>query len=133
MGFLAKVFSRNGASNSGFAAVRMSRGGHHFYTILASDSSFEFVFQNGKVRWSTISPSSARRVIQRNREGEIGNQIASDRKQFLKLAIFNGGTGSSSWTASKEIIYATRELALRAEREILDISWAGIEEKLDDE
>jgi hypothetical protein len=111
----------------------MSRGGHHFYTILASDSSFEFVFQNGKVRWSTISPSSARRVIQRNREGEIGNQIASDRKQFLKLAIFNGGTGSSSWTASKEIIYATRELALRAEREILDISWAGIEEKLDDE
>ena len=110
----------------------MSKNGHHFYTILASNSSFEYVFRNGHDRWSTISPSLARRIIEKNKDGEIGNQIASDRKQFLELAIGSGGTEGSIWIPSQEIIYTTRELALRAEREILDSAWAGKEENLDE-
>ena len=132
MGFLAKIFLRNGDSNSGFTAVRMSKNGHHFYTILASDSSFEYVFRNGHDRWSTISPSLARRIIEKNKDGEIGNQVASDRKQFLKLAIWSGGIAETPWKTSKEVNYSTRELAIKTEREILDISWAGKEDELDD-
>jgi hypothetical protein len=110
----------------------MSKNGHHFYTILASNSSFEYVFRNGHDRWSTISPSLARRIIEKNKDGEIGNQIASDRKQFLELAIGSGGIAGSPWATSKEFNYTTRELALRAEREILDSAWAGKEENLDE-
>jgi hypothetical protein len=132
LSFLARIFSRNGDSNSGFTAVRMSKNGHHFYTILASDSSFEYVFRNGHDRWSTISPSLARRIIEKNKDAEIGNQIASGRKQFLKLAIGSGGIAGSSWETSKEVNYSTRELAIKTEREILDISWAGKEDELDD-
>jgi hypothetical protein len=108
----------------------MFRQGHHFYTILASDSSFEYVFQNGKDRWSTISPSFANRLLEKNRDGKIGSQIASNRKQFLELAI---GIGAPAWTPSKEISYLNRELALTAERKILDISWANSKDKLDDQ
>ena len=129
MGFLAKLFTKSN-TNSKFTAVRMFRDGHHFYTILASDSSFEYVFQNGKDRWSTISPSFANRTLEKNREGKYGRQIASSRKQFLELAI---GIGASPWTPSKEISYLNRELALTAEREILDISWANSKDKLDEQ
>jgi hypothetical protein len=132
LGFLAKIFSRNGDSNTGFTAVRMSKNGHHFYTILASDSSFEYVFRNGHDRWSTISPSLARRIIEKNKNGEIGSQVASGRKQFLKLAIGSGGIPESPWATSKAVDYLTRELAIKTEREILDISWAGKEDELDD-
>ena len=131
LGFLAKVFPRKKVINSEFSAVRMSRDGHHYYTILASDSGFEFVFQTGKDRWSTISPSLASRLIEKNRHGEIGLQIAAGRKQFLNLAIGSIANEETSWTPSKEIVYTTRELALRAEREILDISWAKQEDKSD--
>ena len=111
----------------------MSKHGHHYYTILASDSNFEFVFQNGQDRWSTISPSLADRLIEKNREGKIGDQVASDRKQFLELAIGSIENSGSSWTPSNEITYTTRELALTAEREILDISWSNAKDKLDDQ
>jgi hypothetical protein len=132
LSFLTKIFSRNGNSNSGFTAVRMSKNGHHFYTILASDSSFEYVFRNGHDRWSTISPSLARRIIEKNKDGELGRQVASGRKQFLKLAIGSGGIAESSWEPSKEVNYSTRELAIKTERGILDISWAGKEDELND-
>ena len=133
LSFLAKIFPRRKDSNSGFAAVRMSKRGHHYYTILASDSGFEYVFQNGKDRWSTISPNLAIRLIEKNREGSTAAQPATNRKQFLELAIGSSGSVSSSWMPSKEIIYTTREQALSAEREILDISWASAKEELGSE
>jgi hypothetical protein len=111
----------------------MSKSGHHYYTILASDSGFEYVFQNGKDRWSTISPNLAIRLIEKNREGSIGLQPATNRKQFLELAIGSSGGVSSSWMPSKEILYTTRELALSTEREILDVSWASAREELESE
>ena len=111
----------------------MSRGGHHYYTILASDLGFEYVFRNGTDRWSTISPSFASRLLEKNREGKMGNQIASNRKQFLQLAIGSIESGPTSWNPSKEISYPNREIALTAERKILDISWANVKDKLDDQ
>ena len=129
MGFFAKLFKKSN-TNSKFTAVRMFSQGQHYYTILASDSSFEYVFQSGKDRWSTISPSFANRLLEKNRDGKIGSQIASNRKQFLELAI---GMGGRSWTPSKEISYLNRELALTTERKILDISWKNLKDKLDDQ
>lgn len=133
MSLFAKLFARRSSSNSDFAAVRMSRGGHHYYTILASDLGFEYVFRNGTDRWSTISPSFANRLLEKNREGKMGNQIASNRKQFLQLAIGSIESGPTSWNPSKEISYPNREIALTAERKILDISWANVKDKLDDQ
>ncbi len=133
MGFFAKLFPRNRISNAEFMAVRMSSRGHHYYTILASDKGFEFVFRSGRDRWSTISPSFASRLIKKNIAGEIGSRVASNRKEFLELAIGTLGNGHSPWTPSKAIPYTTREQALQSETEILDISWASAKDGLDDE
>ena len=111
----------------------MSNHGHHYYTILASDSGFEFVFQNGKDHWSSISPTLAVGLIEKNRAGKMGLRAATNRKQFLELAIGSIRSMNSSWMPSKEVIYTTREQALAAEREILDISWASAWEELENE
>ena len=132
MGFLAKLFALGGRPDLRLAAVRMSKHGHHYYSILASNSGFEFVFQNGKDRWSTISAPLAKRTIDANREGNIGNQVATNRMQFLELAIGDAGSSVSSWEVSEVIYYKTRDEAIELERKILDISWANAEDKLDD-
>ena len=133
MGLRSRLLKKNRRSNSGLVAVRMSKNDHHYYSILASDSGFEFVFQNGQDRWSTISASLASRIISGNQEGKIGTRIASNQSEFLKLAIGNTESGTSSWVSSEEIYYPSRESALLAERKILDLSWQNAEEKLSDE
>lgn len=128
--FLARIFHRKIDAPSSLVAVRMFRSGHHYYTILASDSGFEYVFQSGKERWSTISPSLATRLINKNKDGKIGGRPATNRKQFLELAIGISGDASSSWVPSEEFVYLTRSEALATEREILDASWARVKEEL---
>lgn len=132
LGYLAKLFSRSGGANSRYAAVRMSKHGHHFYSILASDFGFEYVFKSGVDRWSTISPSLANRILEKNKNGEIGNQIASNQKQFLALAIGSFENEETPWTPSKVIYYSDRELAIMTEQKILEVSWAKTKDELDD-
>lgn len=105
-------------------SVRMSRGGIHFYTILASDSGFEFLFQTGKDRWSTISPSLAKRILDNNRQGKTG-KIASNRMEFLNLAIGGAGGMGSHWMPSTRRTYHDRETAIKIELQVLDEAWAN--------
>ena len=117
MEFLRRFISRNQHSAGNFSVVRMSRGGHHYYSILANESGFEFVFRNGHDRWSTISPSTAKRIIANHQNSK---SLPTSTKQWIKLATLgeNGG-----WQASKAINYRSSEEALLIERAILDASW----------
>ena len=85
LNFLAKIFPRKNDTYSGFAAVRMSKHGHHYYTILASDSGFEYVFQNGKDRWSTISPNLAFRLIEKKQGWESWCPASYKQKTIFGL------------------------------------------------
>ena len=102
----------------------MSRGGHHYYSILANESGFEFVFRNGHDRWSTISPSTAKRLIANHQSRKVGKSLPTSTKEWIKLAT-HGETGG--WQASKAINYRSSEEALLIERAILDTSWDGKE------
>ena len=120
MEFLRRFVSRNQQSAGGFSVVRMSRGGHHYYSILANESGFEFVFRNGHDRWSTISPSTAKRLIANHQSSKVGKSLPTSTKQWIKLATL-GETGG--WQASKVNNYKSSEEALLIERAILDTSW----------
>ena len=115
-----------------FIVVRMSRRGHHYYSILADSSGFEFIFRNDHSHWSTVSPTLARRILEGS---HIENAARSHRKSarnFLQLATDNLVGNGSSWEISHEIGYPTRDIALQAERKILDKSWANGEGDSDD-
>lgn len=124
MEFLRRFVSRNQQSAGGFSVVRMSRGGHHYYSILANENGFEFVFRNGHNRWSTISPSTVKRLIQHHQNNKEGEALPSTSKKWIKLATL-GETGG--WHASKIFNYGNKEEALLIERAILDESWEGKE------
>ena len=115
-------------SRSRFLVVRMSKDGHHFYSILASDSSFEFVFRSGHENWSTISPSFAKRTMRliEESDGQKHNSAKKYLDQVLTLLV------SDTWSASSGFKYASREDALAIERKVLDNSWASKESDSDD-
>jgi len=106
----------------------MSRDGHHFYSILASDSNFEFVFRSGHEHWSTISPSFAKRTMRLIEEsnGQKPNSAKKYLGRVLPLLM------SDTWSASSGFKYVSREDALAFERKVLDISWASKESDSDD-
>ena len=124
MEFLRRFVSRNPQSARGFSVVRMSRGGHHYYSILANEIGFEFVFRNGHDRWSTISPSVAKRLIQHKQSNKEGKSLPTSAKQWIKLAMLSE---TGEWHASKTFNYVSKEEALLIERAILDESWEGKE------
>ena len=124
---LSRIFYRTDKSNLEFIVVRMSSNNHHFYSILATDAGFEYIFRNGTDHWSTISPAFGKRILD-HYLNERERPYPGTAKEFLKLAYFED---SSHWQASKEFKYATRDEALKVEREILDISWATVKEESD--
>ena len=115
--------NRQSRSRSRFLVARMSRDGHHFYSILASDSNFEFVFRSGHENWSTISPSFAKRTMRliEESDGQKPNSARQYLDRVLTLLLQN------TWSASSEFKYASREDALAAERKVLDNSWSELE------
>ena len=120
--------NRRSRSRSRFLAARMSRDGHHFYSILASDSNFEFVFRSGHEHWSTISPSFAKRTMRliEESDGQKPNSAKKYLDRVLTLLVQN------TWSASSGFKYASREDALAAERKVLDNSWSELESDNDD-
>jgi hypothetical protein len=106
----------------------MSRDGHHFYSILASDSSFEFVFRSGHDHWSTISPSFAKRTMRLIEESD--SQKLNSTKKYLDRVLTL--LASDTWGASGVFKYASHEGALAAERKVLDNSWSVIESNKND-
>ena len=128
MKVLRRIFHRPDKSNLEFIVVRMSRKNHHFYSILATNTGFEYIFRNGTNHWSTISPSYVKRILEHHLN-EQKRPFPTTAKEFLKLAYFED---SLNWQVSKEFNYATRDEALKVEREILDISWATAKEQPDD-
>jgi len=125
---LAKHF---GKSEEKFLVVRVSRKGHHYYSILASENGFEYVFRNGHDRWSTISPSFAKRVLEHSKKDTGSGFNPKSSKDFLTIATRDYHENSSSWKVSNTFTYTGREEAIRVEREILDDSWANVEGELD--
>ena len=106
----------------------MKRGEHHYYSIIAWDGGFEFIFRNGFDRWSTISPSFAKRIQTRNLEEKMRKPIAKTKKEFLELASLGAGTERSDWKRSEPIQYQTKELAIETERSVLDASWMKVKD-----
>lgn len=106
----------------------MSRDGHHYYSILASDSNFEFVFRSGHEHWSTISPSFAKRTMRLIEESN--SEKPNSAKQYLDRVLIL--LVQNTWSASSEFKYASREDALAFERKVLDNSWASKESDSDD-
>jgi len=128
MRFLNPLNQRS-RSRSIFLVARMSKDGHHFYSILASDSSFEFVFRSGHEHWSTISPSFAKRTMRLIEESDV--QKPNSPKKYLDRVLTL--LMSDTWSASSGFKYANREDALAFERKVLDNSWASKESDSDDE
>jgi len=120
--------NRRSRSRSRFLVARMSKDGHHFYSILASDSNFEFVFRSGHEHWSTISPSFAKRTMRliEESDGQKPNSAKKYLDRVLTLLM------SDTWSASSGFKYANREDALAFERKVLDNSWASKESDSDD-
>jgi hypothetical protein len=110
----------------------MSRRGHHYFSILASNSGFEFVFRSGHDHWSTISPSLAKRTLEQNQLDGESNEQPSSVQGYLKLAKSSLVSDDSSWEISGEFGYESRVQALKVEREILDISWRKVEDLSDE-
>ena len=117
--FFRHLILRSPRRTNKFSVVRMFRNGHHFYSILVTDSGFEYVFRNGHNRWSTISPSDAKRRIKHYQSSNPGKPLPTSRKQWIRLAAYT----KASWEASKEVNYTSREEALLIERGILVASW----------
>ena len=113
---------------SKFLVARMSKDDHHFYSILASDSNFEFVFRSGHEHWSTISPSFAKRTMRliEESDGQKPNSAKKYLGRVLTLLV------SDTWSASSVFKYASREDALAFERKVLDNSWGSEESDSDD-
>lgn len=120
--------NRRSRLGSKFLVVRMSKDGHHFYSILASDSSFEFVFRSGHDHWSTISPSFAKRTMRLIEESD--NQKNNSTKKYLDRVLTL--LASDTWGASGVFKYASHEDALAVERKVLDNSWSVIESHKND-
>ena len=120
--------NRRSRSRSRFLVARMSKDGHHFYSILASDSNFEFVFRSGHEHWSTISPSFAKRTMRLIEESN--GQKPKSAKKYLNRVLTV--LASDTWNASSGFQYASREDALAFERKVLDKSWSSIESDNDD-
>ena len=114
--------------NRRFLVVRMYKDGHHFYSILASDSNFEFVFRSGHDHWSTISPSLAKRTLGLIQESD--GQKPNSAKKYLNRVLTV--LASDTWMASDVFKYANQEDALAFERKVLDNSWSSIESENDD-
>jgi hypothetical protein len=127
-----RLIERFKRSNSTFVAVHMSRRGHHYFSILASNSGFEFVFRSGHDHWSTISPSLAKRTLEQNQLDGESNEQPSSVQGYLKLAKSSLVSDDSSWEISGEFGYESRVQALKVEREILDISWRKVEDLSDE-
>lgn len=120
--------NRRSRSRSRFLVARMSKDGHHFYSILASDSNFEFVFRSGHEHWSTISPSFAKRTMRLIEESNA--QKPKSAKKYLNRVLTV--LASDTWMASDIFKYVNREDALAFERKVLDKSWSSIESDNDD-
>ena len=120
--------NRRSRSSSRFLVARMSKNGHHFYSILASDSNFEFVFRSGHEHWSSISPSFAKRTMRliEESDGQKPNSAKKYLGRVLTLLV------SDTWSASSGFKYASREDALAFERKVLDNSWSSKESDNDD-
>ena len=130
---VSRLMERFKRSNSDFKAVRMSRRGHHYYSILASSSDFEFVFRNGHDHWSTISPSLAKRILGQSGLDSDSSKQPSSAQGYLKLATSSLVSSDSSWEISGEFGYENRAQALTAERNVLDISWARVKDYSDED
>lgn len=120
--------NRRSRSRSRFLVARMSKNGHHFYSILASDSNFEFVFRSGHDHWSTISPSFAKRTMRLIEESD--GQKPKSAKRYLGRVLTL--LMSDTWNASSGFKYASREDAVAFERKVLDKSWSRMESNNDD-
>jgi hypothetical protein len=129
MNILSKLFKGSDPRNWPYLVIRISRQGHHYYSILAWDGNFEFVFQNGHDSWSTVSPSLANRIREMNVEGIIGNSLAKSKESFVEIATIGTQDTGSSWLKSAPIFYDSKEEALKIERAVLDKSWATNEER----
>lgn len=112
--------NRRSRSGARFIVARMSRDGQHFYSILASDSDFEFVFRSGHERWSTISPSFAKRTMKLIEESDREKPDSAKKylDRVLSLLVQN------SWSASSGYEYSSHQDALVSERKVLDNSWS---------
>lgn len=122
MGLREILLRRNKKGDQSVLVVRVFRADIHCYSILASDREFEYVFRTGKDRWSTISPSFARRILKRNSEGEWGHPNPRSARDFLALT--EQFTQNSNWSRSREIKYADRAVAIQTERAALDESFS---------
>ena len=129
---LEKIVSRFNRSQTNFLVARISRRGHHYFSILASRDGFEYVFRNGHDRWSTISPSFAKRILERNQEKISSRKSPMTPNDYLKMATDIHRGDSSQWKVSKPILYSDREEALRLERTILDLSWTNADGDTDE-
>jgi hypothetical protein len=111
-----------------FDVIRLNRKGHHYFSIIAWEGGFEFIFRNGFERWSTISPSLAKRIQTRNLEGRMGKSIAKTKKDFLELAALGASSADSNWIIAGPIHYQIKEIAIESERSVLDASWMKVKE-----
>lgn len=113
---------------------RVSRNGHHYYSVLADDQGFEFIFRNGHDRWSTISQPLAKKILLRN-DQKIA-WYANKAKAHLRIAskgILVTQDKIRGWEMSKPIKYSSRDNAVFEERLVLDLSWAKAEKGNSDE
>jgi len=114
-----------------FVLVRVLGDGTHLYSILAWEGGFEFVFRNGHERWSTVSPSYARRILEDNAEGKFGKKNPRSAKDFITLTMYVSGEPGTGWKKSSYVYYSSKEEALAKERGILDIAWKKLEGEKD--
>ena len=128
MKLVPRLFKVKTKTDYPFAVIRLNREDHHYFSIIAWEGGFEFIFRNGFDRWSTISPSLAKRIQTRNLDGKMGNSIAKTKNDFLELASLGAGLEGSNWKISAPIQYQIKEEAIDSERSVLDASWMKAED-----
>ena len=109
---------------------RVSRSGHHYYSILCDDSGFEFIFRSGHDRWSTISPSFAKKILLKHNRKKLWP--FNKAKEFLRIAsegILANQNDLNGWQISRPIKYSSRDKAINEERSLLDKSWEEVEKE----
>jgi len=129
---LSSLIGRLKTRHMPIVVIRMSRRGHHYYSVLADSSGFEFVFRNEHNRWSTVSPTLARRILEGAQLEKASRSHQGSAERFLRLATDNLVGSGSSWEVSHEFRYPTRDIALQVERAILDKSWSDGDGDSDD-
>ena len=132
MKLLSRLMGRLKTRHMPFVVIRMSRRGHHYYSVLADSSGFEFVFRNEHNHWSTVSPTLARRILEGAQLKKAARSHRGLAEKFLRLATNNLVGSESSWEVSHEFRYPTRDIALQVERKILDKSWSDGDGDSDD-